>query len=190
MFRQKIALQSIPDQDIYFFVTPSVHNFDFERDTADLPIDMYDNRRRIFPSESLAYIKLEAIYPLNDNLTKKGALGNMSGIELGGIELIITLLDKYAQSQNSWIPRMCGLYTRHVRRDNKFYFTEWPPARQIEDYFDPTETTPRAVKDARRKATITAALEALNLSSADYNNLFANTVLVDASEFMFANDET
>lgn len=180
-------LGSVPGADVYFFITPSVHEIDWENEVEKLegPMDMYELRSRLFPSESLAYVDIEAVYPLNESLSRKGVMGKSSlGDELGGIELIITLLEKYTQSGKKKKPRMCGIYTTGIKRDKKFYFTDYPPNRRVEEYLDSVESTPKEVKDRRREETIDATLERLGLTPGDYNDLFSETTLVDGRQHM------
>lgn len=166
-----------PDKDVYFFITPDLHDTGWEQiNSPDL--DLFDQRRNIYPSESLALVNISAIYPLDEELTKKGNLGyTESGIPLGGIELVLTMLKKYSESNKRWRPSICGIYAPYIKRspgtfqiaDDSF------PARYYR-FPDPVEYTSKEDKQERREITIDRALAQLGLDKDDYNRMFGQLV--------------
>jgi hypothetical protein len=193
------ALQEHPNKDVYFALTPSINGPikdlakpSYQHEPFPLPegrvvnlmgingsFNLYENRKSFFPSESLAMVKIDSIFPLDEQFSEKGFLGiGKDGNPLGGIELLMTLLKKY---KNEGITLdMCGLIAP-IERNIGFRPFEFGPGSGGEEGPAVVEYTPNEVKIARRETTIDAALSKLALDEHEYEEIFDKTELVDAS---------
>lgn len=192
------AVQKHPNKDVYFALTPSINGQikdltpNYQHEPFPLPgssiidltgingsFDIYQNRKSFFPSESLALVKIDAIFPLDEQLSEKGYLGfGKEGSPLGGIELLITLLKKY---KNEGVKLdMCGLIAP-IERNIGFRPYDFGPGAGGEEAPPIVEYTSNEIKIARREETIDKALHMLGIEMEEYEEVYDNTELIDAS---------
>jgi hypothetical protein len=192
------AVQEQPNKDVYFALTPSINGTikdltpDYQSEPFPLPkgsimnltgingsFALYQNRKNFFPSESLAMVKIDSVFPLDEQISEKGYLGNgKDGSPLGGIELLITLLKKY---KNEGVKLdMCGLIAP-IERNIGFRPYDFGPGAGGEEAPPVVEYTSNEIKIARREETIDATLQKLDMNSGEYEEIYDNTDLIDAS---------
>lgn len=192
------AVQEHPNKDIYFALTPSINgtikdltpNYQHEPfllhrgsimnlTGINGSFDIYQNRKSFFPSESLAMVKIDSVFPLDEQMSVKGFLGQgKDKSPLGGIELLITLLKKY---KNEGLKLdMCGLIAP-IERNIGFRPYDFGPGAGGEEAPPVVEYTPNEIKIARREETIDAALQKLGMNSGEYEEIYDATELIDAS---------
>lgn len=174
----KNAFRDFPDQDIYFALTPDVHG-KFSRINED-GLPLYENRGHFFPSESLAVVKIKSVYPLNETMTMKGAMGlSKKGHDLGGIELMLTAMEIYKSRRGGKVLEMCAIMTPIKRESEVMAFGNEVHGYALKERGAPVEFTSNEVKQQRRKETIDAARRELGMSVVDYRNMFSKTKMVE-----------
>lgn len=172
------ARKSIDDLDIYFALTKDVHGL---ANRSDVSRDFYGQRKHIFPSESLAMVKISSMYPLDEEITIKGKLGlSREGIPLGGVELIVTAMRRYSETK---IPLGMMAVTTNINRYAGFMPYDWTMSGDGVESAHPVEVTSTREKLSRREETIDAAMKELNMTREDYNKMFEKTYLADEWDF-------
>ncbi len=174
------ARKAIDGLDIYFAITKDVHGVDEPYIDGQF-VDFYSERKRWFPSESLAVVKLDSVYPLDEDLSRKGRLGmSKEGSPLGGIELLLTVMKR--QYEGKELFGMMGI-TTNVNRYNGLVPYEWSMSGEGYDTAHPVEYTLAAEKFERREETIDAAMNELKMTPENYNLMYERTYLVDRLDF-------
>lgn len=161
--------------DIIYFLLPDIH---FPNGIPGSNLEFNLDISFIFPSESLVWINLKTLPLFDTELSIKGALGYTdSGIPLGGIELMLTLMQLYADKKDSL--NMVGVETSIIRGNHNKVSVE-----NNESTSQYIEATPNQHKLIRRKPTIEAARKKLFISEEEFPAIFKNLQLTKESSLI------
>jgi len=172
------ALRDFPNRDVYFAITPDVHGE--MKNITKSGFGLYENRKHFFPSESLAVVKIDSVYPLNESMSTKMALGtSKDGYDLGGIELMLTIMEKYKSTFNDEILKMCAISCPTLHREG-IMVAHGSESRgfRLKEHGGSVEFTPNEVKWQRREETVDRAMEKLGMNRGDYERMFSKTKFV------------
>lgn len=176
------AITQFEKQDIMYFLLPGIH---YDGQLPSRELDIVSDIGLVFPSESMAFLNLTSFKSFDTVLSQKGVLGYTdSGIPLGGIELMITIMTEFVQTGMS--PRMTGIISNISRgKRQPSYLNEFG----ISSIKNPgsVEATPSPIKLERRISTIEATCNKLGIEPENLSELFLNTCFIGEYDLSLEN---